>query len=353
MSEHKPENSQNEDIDLGQFFNAIGRIFEKLFAFIGKVFKLLFDAIIYSLKPLVNNFKLISSVVLLAAIAGFVVQQYKDPVYKSDMLVRPYFESKYQLSNNVDYFNSLISEGNIAELRTIFEIDSVTASSLVDFEMTVGPETANDLLLEYDSYVKSVDSTLLSEVSMGYDQFIDNRDILSANIFYITARAKINNVFVGLERGFEKTFENEYSKRLREKRDDTIQLRKASLEKQLQEVKKLQEVYVKVIEKEAENPEVSIGTEGMFPLQQMKRETKEYDLLQRELQIRSSINRLDEQLVKEDSYFDILSGFEEVGSKASELKSNSIFIYPLTVFAVLVISFCLMKSFNFIRNYGA
>ena len=39
MSENLPKNSQNEEVDLGQLFNAIGRLFEKIFSFIGRIFK--------------------------------------------------------------------------------------------------------------------------------------------------------------------------------------------------------------------------------------------------------------------------------------------------------------------------
>ena len=60
--------SQNEEVDLGQLFNAIGKLFEKLIAFIGKIFKALFSTVIYALKPIVNHFKVIAIVVMVAAI---------------------------------------------------------------------------------------------------------------------------------------------------------------------------------------------------------------------------------------------------------------------------------------------
>jgi hypothetical protein len=171
MDQTKPNNPQNDEVDLGQLFNAIGRLFERLFQFIASIFKGLFSVVIYSLKPLVNNIKLISIVLLVAAIAGYIVQQYRTPIYQSDMLVRPYFDSKYQLDNNVKYFNALIGQGNIRELIKIFEIDSVEASSLTGFRMEAGPE---DLMKEYDSYLKSIDSSLVEIIP--YEEFLKNRE---------------------------------------------------------------------------------------------------------------------------------------------------------------------------------
>ena len=205
MSDNLPNKPQDEEVDLGQLFNAIGNLFERLFSFIGKVIKGLFSAIIFALKPLVNNFKLVAIVIMVAALIGFTIEKFKEPVYVSDMLVRPYYDSKYQLSNNVDYFNALISSENYRELSNIFEIDSLTtAKELIGFEIEIGPETQNDLIKEYDDYLKSLDSTLAIEVT--YEDFIENRDILSGSIFSIQAKATSNDIFPSLEKGFIKTF---------------------------------------------------------------------------------------------------------------------------------------------------
>ena len=58
MSELKSTDPNNEEVDLGQLFNAIGRLFDKFFAFLGKLLKGLLEIVIYSLKPIVNNFNI-------------------------------------------------------------------------------------------------------------------------------------------------------------------------------------------------------------------------------------------------------------------------------------------------------
>ena len=49
MSELKSTDPNNEEVDLGQLFNAIGKLFDKFFAFFGKLFKGLLEIIIYIL----------------------------------------------------------------------------------------------------------------------------------------------------------------------------------------------------------------------------------------------------------------------------------------------------------------
>ena len=86
MSEKLPQQPQSEEVDLGQLFNAIGRLFEKLFAFIGSIFKGIFSAIIYALKPLVDNFKIVAVALVITAVLGYVFEKSKDPIYFSEMV---------------------------------------------------------------------------------------------------------------------------------------------------------------------------------------------------------------------------------------------------------------------------
>ncbi|APY08465.1 hypothetical protein BWZ20_09215 [Winogradskyella sp. J14-2] len=349
MSDKLPQDSTNEEVDLGQLFNAIGKLFEKLFAFIGKIFKGLFTFIIYSLKPIVNNFKLLAIVLMLAAIVGFLVEKYSKAVFKSDMLVKPYFESKYQLDNNINYFNALISSQNYLQLSNIFEIDTTVAKELIGFELTIGPETQNDLLKEYDDYIKSIDSTLAAEVT--YEQFIDNRDILSGTVFSIQAYASKKDIFSNLEKGFIKTFENEYSKKLKRIRDSALIINKETYLKELQKTDSLQKIYLSIKKSESEKGEVVIGAKGFLPFMQQKTTTNEYELFQEELLIRNKIREIDEQLIEESDYYDILSSFEEVGTRHTLFYQKYSVIFPILAFLVMLLGYFSLKFFKFIKEY--
>ncbi|NNL82225.1 MAG: hypothetical protein HKP28_02480, partial [Winogradskyella sp.] len=309
MSDNLSNKPNNEEVELGQLFNAIGKVFENLFKLIGKLFKLIFEFIISALKPIVQNIKLIVVSVTAAAVIGFAIDKFSPTIYSSDMLVQPYFQSKYKLANNVDYFNALIAAQNYSELSRIFDIDSTSAEKLVEFDMKIGPETPNDLLSEYNEYLKEIDTTLADEVT--YEEYIENRDILSGEIFSINAKSKENDIFLSLENGFRKTFENEYSKKLKRIRDSTILIRKAALKVELRRLDSLQNIYFGILKAESESNKVSIGMEGMFPLQQERIPTREYELFQEELKVRQAIIELDRELIEESVYYDVLSGFEE------------------------------------------
>jgi hypothetical protein len=349
MSEKLPQQPQNEEVDLGQLFNAIGKLFERLFNFIGSIFKGIFSAIIYAIKPLVDNFKLVAIALVITAVLGYIFEKAKKPVYYSDMVVKPYFDSKYQLSNNIHYFNSLIGSGNLTELSNIFEIDTTKAKELVSFDLETGPQTQNDLFIEYDEYVMSVDTSLVDELS--YKEYINNRELLSGSLFAIKAKSYKRDIFSSLQEGFRKTFENDFSKHQKKVRDTTAFIEQVSLKMQLSRLDSIQKTYLEVLKNESENRKLSIGIEGMLPIQEGKTATKEYELFLKEQEIRRQLNRLNQEIAEKNTYFDVLSGFDKIGSKANTIKERYSILFPVLALAFMFFAFLAIKAFKFIKTY--
>ena len=349
MSEKLPQQPENEEVDLGQLFNAIGNLFQKLFNFIGSIFKGIFSAIIFVIKPLIENFKIISVVVILAAILGFVYEKIKEPIYYSDMVVRPHFDSKYQLSNNIDYFNSLISSKNLTELSNIFEIDTLKAKNLLSFKLEAGPQTQNDLFIEYDEYVMSVDTSLVDELS--YKEFINNRDLLSGSIFAITVKSLKNDIFSDLEEGFRKTFVNDYSKHKKKVRDTMAFIQRETYLRELASLDSIQRTYLEVIKNESEKSKLSLGLGSVIPLQEEKTATKEYELFLKEQEIRRALNLLNQTIAEENTYFDVLSGFDKVGIQDKSLLRRYSILYPILALILITLGFLAVKAFKFIKDY--
>ncbi len=348
MSEKSPQ-KENEEVDLIQLFNLIGKSFERFFKFIGNIFKLIFKVSVYSLKPIVENFKVISISIMIAAIIGYGLEKFSTPVFSSNMLVKPYFESKYNLVKNINYYNSLIVRRDLEQLSRIFEIDTTEASELLEFSIEVGPEDPNQVLQQYDQYIKSIDSTLAEEVS--YTEFIENREILRSDVFSIQAKSSSQTIFQKLSKGFEKIFENEYSTKMKKIRDSVVDIEKRSLQEQLVRVDSLQSMYIGILKEEVKENRVSIGIDGMLPLKQDRVLTREYELFQQEVEIRNAIRSLNKELVEKNSYYDILAEFAEVGSEEVSIWKRYSLMLPLAVLIVMILSFIFYKAFSFIKDY--
>ncbi|NRR91464.1 hypothetical protein HSX10_07800 [Winogradskyella undariae] len=349
MSEKLPQQPENEEVDLGQLFNAIGNLFERLFSFIGGIFKGVFSALIYIIKPLVDNIKIVAIAVVITSILGFVVQKNKKPTYYSNMVVRTNFGSKYQLASNINYFNTLIGSNNLKELSYIFEIDTLTADELVSFSLEAGPETQNDLFVEYDEYVQSIDTSLVDELS--YKEYVGNRNLLSGNLFSIKARSRKNDIFPLLYPGFKKTLENDFSKHKKHVRDTMVSIERTSYEIELTRLDSIQKTYLQVLKNNSETRDLSFGYTSNIPLKEEMSVTKEYDLFIKEQEILRSLKLINQSVAEENTYFDVLSTFDRLGNEDKSIGHRYFILFPILTLLLFIITFLVLKAFNFIKNY--
>lgn len=341
----------SEEIDLGQIFNAIGRLFEKLFRLIASIFKALFSFVIYFLKTVMDYFVIIAIVLGLSFIIGYYLEKRKPPIYEASMLVKPYFDSKYQLVTNINYYNSLLDDSNHAVLAESFGIDKKEAEKLVSFKVESGPETKNELLKQYDLYLKLLDSSRAQSIT--YTDFVENRDIYSSELFLVTVKSLKKDIFRKLESGFDSTFSNRYSTEKKKIRDQTLDIKKSVYERDLQRMDTLQAVYLDVVKKESERGAAFVDVQGVLPLQQEKSKTYEYELLQHEIRIRDSIRLVEQLKLEEDVYYDVLSRFPEVGNESSKMTSKYWFTLPILAFLLLCVLFIALRTIKFIKNYEA
>jgi len=349
MSDKLPQQSDNEEVDLGQLFNAIGRVFEKFFAFIGRIFKGIFSAIIYTIKPLIVYFKFVAVALLIAIILGFILDKKSGPIYASKMVVEAHFDSKYELVSSIDYFNALIKSNNVSELSDIFELDSVYTSKLKGFELEAGPVTQNDLFVEYDTYLKSIDTSLVDQLE--YEEYVNNRDLLSGSIYTITAKANMQDIFLKLNEGFKKTFENDFSKRQKRVRDTLAYIERLTLTTELSRLDSIQKTYLEVLKNESKKKDLSFGINTGLPLQEENSITKEYDLFLKEQEIRRNLNYLNKRVAEKDTYFDIVSPFDKLGVKDKKLHTRYYVIFPILVILLFILGFMAIRVFKFIKDY--
>ena len=351
MSKESPRPQQPEEVDLGQLFKLIGHTFDRLFKFIGSIFKSIFSVIIFTLKALLDNYKLIVISMIIAATIGYGLEKVKAPVYHSKMLVKPYFESQFQLVTNINYYNALIADGDYNQLGYLFNIDDVEAANLIEFEINPGPETENDKILQYDMFIKSVDTVTAQGIS--YESFLENRSVYSGELFEISVQSKKKDIFKSLEEGLNSTFTNPYSVKKMKKRDSLLGLNKRRIQNDLIQVDSLKRMYIGVMQKEASsNVSSSLGyKDGSMTMVQERVKTKEYELLTKELELRTELTELNAQQVEEDVFFDTISSFQEVGSVHKSFFSKYSIFFPVITFILLCLIYLFTKIVRFVSAY--
>lgn len=350
MNEDFRNRQPNDEVDLGQMFNAIGRLFDRFFRFIGNIFKAIFGVIVAILKTVIDNFKLIVVVVVVLFALGFILEKLEPKVYASQMLVKPYFDSKYQLVNNIDYFNTLIVTGDYKGLSDVFDISEDSAKELKFFEVYAGPESENEKVQQYDEFKKSLDT--VSARAFTYQEFLANRNIYSGDLFEINVESTKKDVFISLEAGLNKSFKNTYSERQKQKRDTLLEIQKTNILASLTSIDSLRNVYITVLKNDSDRgtTKISFG-QGLSLEPENNSKTKEFELLSREIEFRNRLLRLEEMRVEEDTFFDVVSGFQSVGNKTNKFYQKYTIVFPLIGLLVLTVIFMLLRIIKYVRYY--
>ena len=349
MSQELPKNDKSEEIDLIVFFNLIGNAGNKLFLFVKSIFKSIYDIFIKMLQYIFLNIKIIVGVVVLAFVLGYLLDFNKDKVYYSEMFVIPNFDSKYELINNIKYFNSLIEDKNHEELSSQFEINEAESKALINFKIEKGPESKNEQLTGFNNFLKSFDSITKSKIT--FEDYIENRNIYNSTIFLITARTKDYRIFKRLETGLSKAINSELSLIEKKQRDSTLALERQNLDSALVAVRALKKTYLSVLEKEANKKVVSSNLPSNFEMQVEKTETKESQLLVQELEILSQLKNIKKELVVNNNIFKKKSSFKEKGLLENIWYKKAKIILPILGLLLLFISSVIYKLFKYVVNY--
>lgn len=349
MSKELPQKNNNEEVDLLILFDYIGERINKFVGLFKQLFLFIYSTFIYAAKAVIKNIRVIAITMVLAGIAGYIVESTKPPIYDSSMLVRTYHDAKYQLETNIKYYNALLGDKNFETLSSIFEIPEEDLVDIERFHILKGPETENERIQEYDRFLKSIDSIRAQDIS--YDDFIDNRDIYSGNLFEIRVESTNKNIFKDLEAGINKSFENSYSRLKMEKREKKIDIRRKSLESSLKEIDSLQKVYITVIENESETAKTNFDLGDGFPLKQEKSQTNEFPLLEKRVKLNDMLRALNEEEIEEDTIYDVVSTFQVTGNVVTHWYYKYSLLFPLIAFVLLCFVYMARNFAVYVKNY--
>lgn len=340
----------SEEIDLLQLFGFFESRLKSFFRLIFKGFKSIFDVVIAFLQVLQQHFIKVAIAVIVAFGIGFAYDMYKPKIYSSKMIVKPLFESKYQLVTNIKYYNELVKNKEYEKLSETFDLTKEETQSLCSFEIKDGPESEKAKTKLYNEFMKSLDSAAAATVN--YDKFVENITIYDASLYEIEVKSSINNVFGNLSKGFKKTFKsNDYSEENKRKKDTLFKLQKESIEKSLSDIDALKEVYIKELSKD-KNQKVEILGSTALKLIDEQQKTKEFEMLQLQIAEQKKLTTLQEDAIKENQLFEVVSDFQLIGSVNGGIFNKMKFLLPGLVFLLMMMLIFGIKLNKFIANYN-
>ncbi|TXE12988.1 hypothetical protein FUA26_04120 [Seonamhaeicola algicola] len=318
MSKELPQQQQNsEEVDLGQLFKLIGKMFERLFNFIGSIFNKIFLAFVWCIFFVKQHFLKIVIAGIVGVVLGFALQKTSDPVYKSYMLVKQNYPTGEGLYNSIAYYNDLVTHRDISALSQILEIDSLSAASIKEVEVgSIIDE--NDRLKNFDDYIKTLDSSVASKVQ--YETYVKNEKEHNHQFQQITIKSTVRNNFKTL---FDKIITNintnDYF--VEAQKRDTLELhnRKLVLQNTLTKSDSLQNVYKRVIEmqtKEQSGSQTSVTIKNAEDVNK----TKEYELFLNDLELQREIVSIEREIEEKKKIIEIVSTKQESAGSVDDKK---------------------------------
>ena len=338
----------SEEVDLGQLFKMIGNAFQRLIQFIGSIFNKLFLAFVW----LVFFIKKRAVILLIAAVAGlalcFILDKTSPPTYKSSITVKQNYATGENLYGSIDYYNSLLSDGDYEVLGRVLGIEKKVSEEIlgIDIEPII---TDNDRVVMFDKYISGLDSLAASKVE--YEVFVDNirdyRHQLQKISIKSKTRANFKNVFDNVigDINTNTFFANEQAKDLAE-----LNQQKVALEQSLAQSDSLQRTYKRVLEQQMESKSTS-ETSITFEGNNDKNKTREFDLYKNDIELRREIVQIERKLKDKQNIVEIISGKQDSGfvDDTNEFLGLKIGkkLYYLVLFTIL--AFVILLGLEFLK----
>lgn len=341
-----PNNTSSEEIDLGQLFQLIGNAFKKLFRFIGDIFKGIFHIVILFLLFLQKHFIKFVIVAAIGLALGIYLDMVKQPKYISTMVVEPNFNSVQQLYNNINFYNELAEAEDSLALADVFDISAQEASFIKELRVESYSDE-NQKVQSFDKFVRSLDSTTKKAIDM--DKFLKNYNSMDARFHTITVTATNNMVAKKIQIPIIASISrNDYFQLQQSINDINITLQDSLYKKQLMEVDSLQQLYKRVMVKEAERPmqgtNINLAEGGSM-------QNKELALINQVDRLKENLVLLNEERANKSSILNVISAFPRKGVEVKGIWNSYKFWIPIGFIGITLVVLSLLDLNSYLKKY--
>ena len=262
------------------------------------------------------------------------------------MVVEPNFNSVQQLYNNINFYNELAEAQDSIALAEALDISVKEASNIKRFEVESYSDENQKVQL-FDKFVRSLDSTTKRAIDM--QNFLKNFNSLDARFHTISVIASNSSIAKKLQPSIIGSISrNEYFQLQQNISDQNINLQDSLYKKQLMEVDSLQQLYKRVMIKEAEKPmqgtNINLGQgEG--------KENKELALITQVERLKENLVLLNEERANKSSILNVISAFPRRGVEVKGIFNSNKFRIPFAFIVITLLVLSLSELNSFLKNY--
>jgi hypothetical protein len=337
----------NDEIDLGQLFKIIGNGFRNLFNFFGNILKGIFHLFILFLLFIKVHFLKFAIAGILGAGIGIYLDSVKETIYSSSMVVEPNFNSAQQLYNNIGFYNELAEAKDSVALAEALDISVSEAASIKKMAVESYSDENQKVQL-FDKFVRSLDTTTQRAIDM--ENYLKNFNSIDARFHTITMLATNNSIAKKVQPTIINSIaRNTYFQLQQSINDKNLDLQDSIYKKQLVEIDSLQQLYKRVMEKQAENPlqgtNINLGDNTSD-------ENKELALINQVDKFKQSLVALNQERANKSSILNVISAFPRKGVEAGGVWNHYRYLIPITLIILVFIILISISLNEYLKRYG-
>lgn len=343
----KQVQTQEEEIDLGGFFNQIGKLFLKLFRWIGYSIKGMCHFAILVFIFVKNHYIKLSIGAILGIALGILGHKYSDKSYVYEMAIIPNYESGIYIKNKIDYYNQLIQQKDHLTISNLFGIDQIDAKSITKFELEKIFDS-KDLVEGYDDFIKQRDTSTIKEFPLkkylqkDFSEFYYKKYIVRMYTKKPSLKKNINELLV-------KDLEsNAYLNEKKALMLNTLTLKDSSYKSLLRIIdtiiikdKDIALIAANNGDKSASNINLNNGNNA----------NKDFELLQLYKVTFTELAKMNESKIKFSSIFQVIAPLEPIGKEKINFFLTTFFKIFFLVMLITIASIQYKPFLKYLENY--
>ena len=342
----KKNESQEDEIDLGNLFRIIGQGIKNLFIAVGKFFLYIFHFIILLLIFLKRNTIKLGLAVLIGIFLGYVLEYVNPPKYASALVLTTNYGSGVQLYKQIDYLNELVMKKDTISLARALQMNPKEVSQLKSFDVEAYQPKKN-LYKLYDEYLRNTDTIYTRGFS--FADFKKRMDEINFHYHEVVVKSNLKTIFRNVSVGLKNLVENDYYKYLRDLKTSELNQKLHTLKKNLVQIDSLRSRYKKVALNESQKSNSSSVLEiSQSPIEDNR---NDIELFKTSGEILDQIEKLNNEIIISQNIINIISDFDEVGVLDKKITGKKYFQLGV-LFGVLMLVFILVIQLNkYLDNY--
>jgi len=346
MADQPVNQNSSDEIDLGQLFQMIGRGFQKIFNFIGSIFKGIFHIVILFLIFVQKNIIVIGASVIIGGVGGFILDKVLPEKYISRMVVEPNFNSVQQLYNNIAFYNDLAKAKDSVALATALNITEHEAASVKEI-FTDSYSDENQKIQLFDRFISGLDTTTVKAID--FEKYLKNFNSLDARFHQISIISTDNRVAKKTQPAIINSIAvNEYFKLQKRISDENLELQDTIYRNQLDEIDSLQQLYRTVLVKEADKPmqgtNINLAESG-------ESQGRELALVQEKDVLKEKLVALNKERANKSTIINVISDFPTRGVELKGIWNSYKFNLPLALLALVFGVLVLLELNKYLKTY--